>query len=604
MLPMRTHVFVGTMALMFAAGVANAQGTDGAAVFARACASCHDAAAGSRAPSLDSLRGRSAQAVMDALLTGAMRMQGARITGAERRAVAEYVTGKTLGAPTSNPEVGRCAASPPFTVSPSGPMWSGWGAVITNTHAQPAVQAGLNAADVPRLKLKWSFGFPDSSQAYSQPSVAGGRVFVGSHSGAVYSLDARSGCMYWAYQAKSAVRSAISIGPRTGGSGVAIYFGDLSGNVYALDAGSGDVIWLRALEKHPYGRITGSPTLYRDRLYVPVASLEESMAANPEYGCCTFRGSLAALDTATGTTVWQASTITEPLAPRGKNSLGHTLYGPSGAPIWSAPTIDVKRGAIYASTGNMYSGPQQPTSDAVIAFDLATGAIRWSHQMTPKDIFPCRKGNSNCLEDESGDDYDFGNSPVLTTLPGGKDLIVIGQKSGVGWAIDPDRRGEVVWQYRAGEGGTLGGIEWGTAVDAEHAYFPVSDIQRDHPGGLHAVTLTTGERAWYAAPQPPLCGAGPNCNAAQSAAITVIPGVVFSGSNDGGLRAYSAKDGSILWSYDTNRSFDTVNGVAARGASLIGPGPTVVGGMVFVNSGYGAYGGRPGNVLLAFGLEP
>jgi polyvinyl alcohol dehydrogenase (cytochrome) len=341
---------------------------------------------------------------------------------------------------------------------------------------------------------------PDSSLAFSQPSVAGGRVFVGSHSGAVYSLDAKSGCTYWTYQAKSAVRSAISIGPRAGGQGSIVYFGDLSGNVYAIDAGTGAPIWMRALETHPYGRITGSPTLFRDRLYVPVASLEESMAGNADYGCCTFRGSLAALDAQTGTVVWQTPTISEPLKARGTNAAGQTLYGPSGAPIWTAPTVDAKRGLIYASTGNQYSGPQLGTSDAVLAFDMKTGAIRWSHQMTARDVFPCRKGSSNCLDPDAGDDFDFGTPPTLATLPGGKDVIVIGQKSGVGWAIDPDRQGDVLWQYRAAEGGSLGGIEWGTAVDAEHAYFPVSDIRGAHPGGLHAVTLTTGERSW-------LCGA-------------------------------------------------------------------------------------------------
>jgi polyvinyl alcohol dehydrogenase (cytochrome) len=589
-------------ALVAATGVAGAaaQDVDGGAVFTRACATCHDGAAGSRAPSLEALRGRSAQAVLDALLTGAMRMQGARLTGAERRAVVAFATGKSLGAASIDTAAGHCSTVPPFDAA-SGPRWSGWSPTETNTHAQTAEQAGLRSADVPRLRLKWAFGFPDSSVAFSQPSVAGGRVFVGSHSGAVYSLDARAGCTYWMYQAKSAVRSAISIGPRANGQGSAVYFGDLSGNVYALDAATGAPLWTRQIEQHPYGRITGSPTLFRDRLYVPIASLEESMAGNADYGCCTFRGSLAALDARTGVTIWQTSTIAEPLTPRGTNSAGHTLYGPSGAPIWTAPTIDAKRGLIYASTGNMYSGPQQPTSDAVIAFDLLTGAIRWSHQMTAQDIFPCRRGG-NCL-DRGGEDFDFGTPPTLATVPGGKDVIVIGQKSGIGWAIDPDRQGEVLWQYRAGEGGTLGGIEWGTAVDAEHAYFPVSDIRGAKPGGLHAVTLTTGERAWYTAPPPPLCGQVPDCNVAQSAAVAVIPGVIFSGSNDGGLRAYSAKDGAILWTYDTNRSFDTVNKVPARGASLIGPSPTIVGGMVFVNSGYGQYGGRPGNVLLAFGVD-
>jgi polyvinyl alcohol dehydrogenase (cytochrome) len=202
----------------------------------------------------------------------------------------------------------------------------------------------------------------------------------------------------------------------------------------------------------------------------------------------------------------------------------------------------------------------------------------------------------------NGPDHDFGSPPMLTTS-GARDLLVIGQKSGVGFAMDPDRGGEVIWQYRAGQGGVLGGIEWGAAADAERAYFAVSDITQPRPGGLHAVSLNNGERAWFAAPPPPSCGTGRGCTAAQSAALTVIDGVVFSGSNDGSLRAYSTSDGSILWQFDTNREFRTVNGVAARGASVQGPGAAIAGGMVFVNSGYGAFGGRPGNVLLAFGVE-
>jgi polyvinyl alcohol dehydrogenase (cytochrome) len=578
----------------------SAQDTDGRAVFARACVTCHDDKPESRAPNREALRSRSPQAILTSLLTGAMRMQGARLTGAERRAVVEYVTGKPLGVPSSDPSAGRCASSEPLGNVAAMPQWNGWGPTVTNTHFQPAAQAGLSASQVPRLRLKWALGFPDSSVAFSQPSVAGGRVFVGSHSGVVYALDARSGCIYWTFAAASGVRTAPVLGPRPEGTGYAVYFGDLSGHVYSVDANTGRQIWIKQVEDHPYGRITGSPTLFEGRLYVPIASLEESMAGVIDYSCCSFRGSLVALNAATGEQAWRTFTISAPLQPRGKNAAGVVQQGPSGAPIWTTPTIDERRRLIYASTGNMYAGPQQPTSDAVMAFRLDTGQVVWTKQMTPNDVFPCRA--SNCLDDR-GEDFDFGTAPVLTTLPGGKSIIVIGQKSGVGWAIDPDRQGEVIWQYKAGVGGTLGGIEWGTATDAEHAYFPVSDINGDQPGGLHAVTLTTGERAWVAAPPPLLCPPGPGCNAAQSAAITVIPGVIFSGSNDGGVRAYSATDGSILWTYDTNREFATVNQVPARGSSLIGPGPTVVGGMVYVNSGYGQYGGRAGNVLLAFGVE-
>jgi polyvinyl alcohol dehydrogenase (cytochrome) len=169
--------------------------------------------------------------------------------------------------------------------------------------------------------------------------------------------------------------------------------------------------------------------------------------------------------------------------------------------------------------------------------------------------------------------------------------------------MDPDEQGAIVWEYRAGRGGVLGGIEWGAAVDDEHAYFAVSDITQPQPGGLHAVRVATGERAWFAPPAPPACSGGRGCSAAQSAAVTAIPGVVFSGSKDGVLRAFSSANGRILWQYDTNREFQTINGVPGNGASMSGPGPAIAGGMIYVSSGYGAFGGRPGNVLLAFGVQ-
>ncbi len=578
----------------------------GQALFATSCASCHTGAADSRAPAPDALRARSPEAILESLINGAMRVQGSRLGGPERRAIAEYVTGKKMGGDVTGATTGRCPSTSPFQIPSSGPMWNGWGPTITNTRFQPAAQAGLTAEQVPRLALKWAFGFPDASSAWAQPSVAGGRVFVGSQNGTVYSLDAGTGCIYWTFSAVGGVRTAMAIGPRDGTREPAVYFGDTNANAYALDAATGRQLWRRKVEDHPLARITGSPVLYQNRLYVPLSSYEEGQGASPQYACCTFRGSLVALDATTGEIVWKTYVVKEDPKPRGKSSDDVQLWGPSGSAIWSAPTIDVKRRAIYAATGNTYSGPEQPSSDAVVAFDLATGKIKWSRQATPSDVFlsGCRSGsaNPNC-PDENGPDYDFGNAPMLATLPNGKDAIVIGQKSGVGFAMDPDKQGAVLWQYRAGQGGPLGGIEWGSAVDAEHAYFPVSDITRPQPGGLHAVTLADGKRAWYTPAPPPACGTGRGCNAAQSAAITSIPGIVFSGSVDGALRAYSTKDGSIVWAFDTNREFQTLNGIPAKGASMLGPGPVVAGGMLYVNSGYGAFGGRPGNVLLAFGVE-
>ena len=573
---------------------------DGAALFQRRCASCHSGAADARAPGLDALRSRSPQAVIESLVNGAMRVQGSQMSGVDRRAVAEYVTGKTIGGDVTGAATGRCAAPPPAPSGVRASRWGGWSPSVTNTRFQSGPEAGLAAQDIPRLTLKWAFGFPDASSAWAQPTVALGRVFVGSQNGTVYSLDARTGCIRWTFSARGGVRTAITVGDGL------VFFADTAANAYALEAETGRTRWTRKVDDHPLARITAAATLFEGRLLVGVSSYEESQGADPQYACCTFRGSLSALDAATGRVVWKTHMIAEEPTPRGKSSAGVTLWGPSGSAIWSSPTIDVRRRAVYVATGNTYTAPAQPSSDAVVALDLATGAIRWMKQVTPNDVYisNCRPGaaNPNCPA-VNGPDHDFGSPPMLTTLPGGRDVIVIGQKSGVGFAMDPDKRGDVIWEYRAGQGGVLGGIEWGSAVDAGRAYFAVSDITLQQPGGLHAVDIATGRRAWFTAPPPPRCAAGRGCNAAQSAALTSIPGAVFSGSNDGALRAFSARDGAIVWEFDTNREFLTVNGVAARGASMLGPGPAVAGGMVYVNSGYGAFGGRAGNVLLAFGLD-
>jgi polyvinyl alcohol dehydrogenase (cytochrome) len=575
--------------------------SDGEMLFQSHCAGCHNGAPEARAPAPEVLRQRSAAAILEALANGSMRIQGATLSGPERRAIAEYLGGATLAGDPTGASRGRCERASTFLMSE--PSWNGWGASLKNKREQSAIAAGLSAALVPRLKLKWAFGFPDATSAWAQPTVVGGWLFIGSQNGSVYALDAKSGCIRWVFSADGGVRTAISVGARAGGA--AVYFGDTGAKAYALDAASGALLWKTKIEEHPLARITGAPVLYRGRLYVPMSSYEESQGARPEYGCCTFRGSLSALDAGSGKIVWRTYMISGEPQPRGKSSSGATLFGPAGAAIWSAPTIDEARGLIYVGTGNSYAGAAAPMSDAVIALSLA-GKIEWVKQLFPEDVFVsgCRAKNENpnCA-DQRGPDYDLGNSPILATLPNGRRAIVIGQKSGIGWALDPEKRGEVIWQYRAGAGGALGGIEWGSAVDAEHAYFAVSDISSATPGGLHAVSLRSGERVWYAAPQPPRCTPGPRCNAAQAAAISVIPGVIFSGSNDGALRAYSTLNGAILWEVDTNREFETVNGVAAKGASMLGPGPVIVNGMLFVSSGYGAFGGRAGNVLLAYGVE-
>jgi polyvinyl alcohol dehydrogenase (cytochrome) len=480
------------LACLAAATTAGAQAPSGETIFQARCASCHSGQPDSRAPSLDALKSRTTQAVIDALVNGAMRAQGSKMSGPDRRAVAEYVTGQPIDEDVTGSSTGRCLTKEAVGDIARRPSWTGWSPSTTNARFQPADQAGLQPADLSRLTLKWAFGFPDSASAWAQPTVAGGRVFVGSQNGTVYSLSAATGCIYWTFSAGGGVRTAITIG-KAGGRPV-VYFADTAANAYALDAETGRTIWTRKVDDHPLARITGSPTLFEDRLYVGVSSYEESQGADPNYGCCTFRGSLNALDAKTGAVIWKTYTVADKPAPRGRSSAGVPLFGPSGSAIWSAPTIDTKRRLIYVATGNTYSGPPQPSSDAVVAVDLKTGAIRWTKQATPGDVYVTncgRAANPNCPE-TNGPDLDFGSAPILATLPSGRDLIVIGQKSGVGWAFDPDRNGEVVWQYRAGEGGVLGGIEWGSAADRTLAYFAVSDIRQPKPGGLHAVSLATG----------------------------------------------------------------------------------------------------------------
>jgi polyvinyl alcohol dehydrogenase (cytochrome) len=579
---------------------------DGAAVFDRHCASCHASGGNQRAPGRDGLALRRPEAIIESLVNGAMRIQGSRLSGPERRAVAEFLTSRRVGGDVVGMAEGRCRTQPEMIDPATGPAWNGWGGSLVNTRFQPASAAGLTAAQVPKLRLKWAFGFPDAASAWAQPTVVGNRLFVGSQNGTVYALDPKTGCSYWSFTARGGVRTAMSVGVHPTQPGrYLVFFGDTSANAYAVDATSGAEVWSRKVEDHPLARVTGAPVLHANRLYVPTSSYEEAQSANDDYECCTFRGSVTALDVATGQVVWKQYVI-EQAPTRQPDPKGRIKWGPSGGGIWSSPTIDVKRGRMYVGTGNAYSRPAAPTTDAVVALDLESGTIRWAKQVTPDDVYVagCGAGstNSNCAAD-MGPDFDFGQAPMLTSLPGGRDLLVIGQKSGVGWALDPDKEGAIVWQYRAGRGGVLGGMEWGSAVDADHAYFPVSDINivNHQPGGLHAVRLSTGERAWFAAPAAK-CHE-PGCNGAQSAAITVIPGLVLSGANDGWIRGYSAQTGAVVWEFDTNRWFEAVNGVPAKGASMIGPGPVVVGGMIFVNSGYAAFGGRPGNALLAFGLE-
>jgi polyvinyl alcohol dehydrogenase (cytochrome) len=608
------QVFIATLITAGAlVAPASAQAPDGAAVFEKACASCHqNPAADSRAPNRTALAQLAPETILTALTTGNMFRQGAALTDADRRAVSAFLAGRPVGTAAPLPTQGRCTAAPaPLRARDLQSGWNGWGNGATNARYSPAATGGVTAPMLPRMKLKWAFGFPGVSSARSQPAVLGNRVFVGSESGDIFALDAKTGCTHWSYHAQAGIRTALSIGPykpATGPAGFAVFFADGTASAYAVDAATGKEIWTRKVDSHPYAKATGSVTVHDGRVYVPLAGVgEEGQGGGGSYECCTFRGSVTALNANTGAVIWKSYTIAEEPKVRGKNPRGITAWGPAGGGIWAAPTVDVKRKAIYVATGNGYTEPAVLTTDAVLAFDMNTGKLLWSQQPLANDVWVggCRPtnppDNPNCPE-KLGPDLDFSASPMLVRKPNGQDIILIQQKSGMVYGFDPDKKGEKVWEYRSSPGGGMGG-QWGGAADDKQAYFSVNGTAGKTPGGIRAVRIDTGAEVWSKEASERLCGTERGCSQAQGAAVSALPGIVLSGSMDGGLRAYAADDGTLVWSFDTNKEFETVNGVKAKGGAMDGPGAAVGNGMIFINSGYVSLIGRPGNVLLAFGVD-
>lgn len=614
-------------ALWMVASFAHAQGTqpDGAEVFKRACAACHmeqpagpppalgptgppdPSALRARAVPPDRLKMFTPEAIHNALTNGKMQTQAASLSDAERRAVSEFASGQTFSASATALKNSLCKNTPALTDIARGPRWFGWGNGVENARFQGKDQGKITAADLPRLKLKWAFGYANIASARAQPTVVGNRLFVASENSEVHSLNPKTGCTYWTFKADNGVRVALSVGPyKSGGkSGTAVFFGDTRANAYAVDAKTGTLIWKQKVDTHPFAGITGAPVFYDGKLFVPVQGIsEEGTGSFNNYACCSFRGNLTALDGNTGKVVWKTYTIGE-TRPTGKSKTGVQMYGPAGGSIWSPPTIDAKRRLVYVATGNGFADPPQPMTDAVIAMDIDSGQVKWFQQMEPNDSWamgcqPKNPDNPACPQ-TLGPDFDFSAPPALVHAKGG-DRLVLPQKSGIAYALDPDAQGKLVWQYRIGQGSGLGG-QWGGSSDGELAYFGTADMLTPTPGGMHAVKISDGSVAWKVPPQTKLCGTKPGCSAGQGSATTAIPGAVLSTGMDGGVRAYSAKDGSILWLFDTNREFETVNGIRARGGSMDGAGLIVADGMLYVNSGYGGLIGVPGNVLLAFGLD-
>jgi polyvinyl alcohol dehydrogenase (cytochrome) len=649
------------LALAAAAVPALAQ-SDGEKVWQSHCATCHEPAVG-RAPARADLANRPQADLVAAMTTGIMAPMARNLSDAEVQAVAAYlspIAGSAGAAPAAmaktppvRPTGGATGAELPQIAVNTGPIgqdpmcpagavlkagpgdWPNMGIDDASTRFQR--KPGLTAADLPRLKVKWAFAMPGGGQ----PTVVGDWLFVTNRSGKFYALDTKTGCVHWVVSDLVARTTPIVIKSAISPSGWLTIVGQSNRIVRAFDAQTGQEIWKSPmLEPHPVSVLTGSPVVFDDKLIVPISSIEEAAAMSKGYACCTFRGAVAALDLKTGKLLWKTPMITEPTQVIREKDTGQKVQGPAGAAVWSAPSIDRKRGLVYVVTGDSYTDIDTKGSDAVVALDVKTGAVRWRLQVTEKDNFVMGCGpasvSGNCPT-PLGPDYDFGATPILMTVKAGakgkpaKQVLVAGQKSGLAYGVDPDT-GKLLWKTAVGSGSALGGIEWGIGADDHAVYVPVSDLgllfgeARRKPGapvpagtapakpGVSALNPANGAILWQtAAPAAPCVYASDKgkpslCMRAQSAAPAVTPGLLWQGGLDGWFRAYDVKTGKIAWEYSTTaQTYDTVNGVKGQpGGGIDGMGPTIADGMVFLmsgNNGAARVGSNGVNVLLAFAPE-
>lgn len=588
-------------------------GDPGAEVYGTVCASCHDEGL-DHAPHRSMLRLMSPDSIYAALSHGAMQVQAEGLADEEMRAVAEFITGRKIGEQVAQP-LPVCTGEQARFDYDEPPVWQAWGLTHENTRMVSSSAAGLDKENVQRLKLKWAVAYPEAIRARSHPMLAAGAIYVGSHDGTVYALDRKTGCARWTFRAATEVRTGIVISPWTAGDESAkpvAYFGDLIGNIYAVDARTGELVWRDRPNDHPNTSLTGTPVLYEGHLYVPISSLEEGVAGNGDYPCCTFRGSIVAYDAADGKHIWQTYTIDTLPQLTGKNGMGTDQFGPSGIAIWNSPAIDSKRNRLYVATGDNYSTPATANSDAVMAFDLTDGKVAWVYQTTPNDAWNggCSKADKHNCPDEDGPDYDFGAAVVIAPAGDGKDYLLAGQKSGVVYAIDADT-GKPVWQTKVGRGGIKAGVHFGMAAGDGRVYVPISDTPDgktytfpDSPG-VYALDVASGEFLWRAPSPTDVCNERPFCYPGVSMAITATPELVIAGALDGVVRIHDAANGEVIWDFDTARPFETLSGAIGHGGGMSGgAAPVVYDGMLIVNSGYGFSGNMPGNMLLVFEVEP
>ncbi len=588
-----------------------------AEVFRSRCSGCHKPSGSTvpNAPSLISLAQKNQSTIRFSLTNGTMRTQAAGLSTAQIHRLSEYI---------SQQDVDYKPAAKDFCLEPSISFTdvsvSKWAFDERNTGV--AGDTNINSQNVSRLILKWAFELPGVAEARSQPVITRDTVFIAATtSGELFALDRHTGCIKWHSHAMAPLRSALTLGNIHGRP--TLFFGNSKAETSAVDARNGKWLWTTSVGMSEYSIQTGAVVFWNGALYVPVSLNEVALAQNPEHECCTAHGLVRKLDAASGKILWTRH-MTSDAQPTGKSRHGTRTWGPSGAPVWSTPTIDVERGAIYVGTGQNASAPATELSDSVVALSMNNGAILWHFQATRGDTYnnACSdfpKG-ANCPK-WIGPDFDFGASIILSRNDRGEGILLAGQKSGDVYALNPDKQGEVLWRTAVGSGSALGGVHWGMAATDNLVFAGSNDPDFPIPGyranpGLAALDLNTGKVRWRFDVERG-CQTGlmdylqrdeiyPACSYyyAFSAALTVSNDLVFAPALDGTVRAFSTPSGHLRWKYDTAKNFDTVSGTNAHGGAMDNSGVMFSGDMAFMQSGYDLFGQLPGNVFLAFELKP
>jgi polyvinyl alcohol dehydrogenase (cytochrome) len=584
----------------------------GQAIYDKTCATCHGKPELTKAPPIDTLKKMGPRAVSYALTNGKMKLQGSSLSPQDLDNVVSYLSA-TTDVDNSWIAAHTCKAEQQ-QVSTGTPTVGQWGIDAHNNRHLTATQAGLSTKDMGKLELAWSLAFPQTANMRSQPVIVGNTMYLAIvDSGQLFALNigGASPCVQWVYEHDVPLRTALGYHTLADGRHV-LLFADAATHVMMMDAVTAEVLWTSTVKVTSVSNVTAMPVLFEDKIFVPISSGELNMGAAPEYECCTSHGAVVALNASNGERLWVYHTMAD-AKPTNVSKVGTQQYGPSGAPIWTAAAIDEKRRLIYVGTGENTSAPATDTSDAILAVRMDDGSLAWKYQTTPNDIFL-----TGCVNDPSGPncppatsinkDWDFGAGIVLAKKPNGTELVLAGQKNGVVWALNPDN-GELVWNTKIGGGGAMGGIHWGMAYDGKTVFTannmstgPTSD---EVSPGLFALDVNTGNITWKYLHKPDCSGNRQQeirtcgSNYGMSAATLLVDGAVVQGANDGFLKVFDSNSGEPIFTFDTAKSFKTVNGVQGHGGAIDNATVTAANGMLFVQSGYGLMG-VPGNVLLAF----